>query len=702
MEDAARALQRLRDFNINVDEGDAGLAQETADHGGHRELSEMALGPHDLDQAIVEESIILRRHRPVLRVMQDTTELEFDAREDSEIWKARLIAAKEQIDAAIKAVGRINLEGTTFDWVGTGWLVRKEVIVTNRHVAQEFVGASSTALRFTMGFSGDPITAGIDFLKEFERAETREFRLLKPIYVAPKGGPDIAFFEVEQVNGGNRLSDPIALATRPRETNNVAAIGYPAFDTRIPDIELMERIYGRQYNKKRLAPGAVTDLDEVRVWHNCATLGGNSGSAVIDLDSGEALGLHFSGAFLQTNYAVRADVVSRTLEDVLSGMLPSHRPAAKRPTETMAQGRGGLQATSVGGAISRGTATITVPLTLTVSLGTPVVGGPALGSKTLTATASSGQAVAVSNSLSGDDDEIDVDVEARPEDYEDREGYQPLFIADREEFVCPLPVVTRASADVLDFEFMGGRQTELKYENFSVVMSRNRRLCFFSAVNIDGSKTERASRVRWRWDPRISREEQVMKECYGNPPKFGRGHMTRRNDPSWGPMAERGNRDSMHVTNASPQMQAFNSPIWLELEDYALENAIDDGMKIAVFTGPFFRSDDPVYHGVKVPVSYWKIIAFKHDHTGRLCATGYRMNQKQSLPPRMEEEFVFGTFVSSHTGVLSQVSIHEIELEAGIDFGPLAALDPLAAEEESLGRGNAERPILTPSQIRYF
>ena len=36
----------------------------------------------------------------------------------------------------------------------------------------------------------------------------------------------------------------------------------------------------------------------------------------------------------------------------------------------------------------------------------------------------------------------------------------------------------------------------------------------------------------------------------------------------------------MHVTNTVPQMQAFNSPIWLALEDYALGHAKEDDMKI--------------------------------------------------------------------------------------------------------------------------
>ena len=80
-----------------------------------------------------------------------------------------------------------------------------------------------------------------------------------------------------------------------------------------------------------------------------------------------------------------------------------------------------------------------------------------------------------------------------------------------------------------------------------------------------------------------------------------RGHMTRREDPIWGEPedAALGNSDSMHVTNTVPQMQPFNAGIWLGLEDYALEHARDDQMRISVFTGPFFADDDPVRFGVQ-------------------------------------------------------------------------------------------------------
>lgn len=265
-----------------------------------------------------------------------------------------------------------------------------------------------------------------------------------------------------------------------------------------------------------------------------------------------------------------------------------------------------------------------------------------------------------------------------------------------------LPTVDRHADDVLDFEFEGNTETELRYDHYSVVMSRRRRMCFLSAVNIDGALSKKSKRVGWKWDPRIPRKRQIMNECYGNPPKFSRGHMTRREDPGWGKtaaVAKRGNEDSMHVTNATPQMQAFNAPIWLELEDYALDHTKEDRMRVSVFTGPYFADDDPTMHGVRIPRAFWKIIAFIHDETGELCATGYEMDQSDSLPAA-EEEFVFGPLTSSHLNVAMQVPIRSIEARSGLGFGRLVEVDPLAEAREAMGE-EARVPLLGVGQIRF-
>jgi endonuclease G len=196
----------------------------------------------------------------------------------------------------------------------------------------------------------------------------------------------------------------------------------------------------------------------------------------------------------------------------------------------------------------------------------------------------------------------------------------------------------------------------------------------------------------WRLDPRIPDTAQIMKECYGNAPKFSRGHMTRREDPIWGTQEEAslGNSDSMHVTNTVPQMQNMNAGIWLALENYALQNARKDDQRISVFTGPVFKPSDPERFGVTIPISFWKVIAFIHDDTGKLCATGYTISQEEFL---QEEEFVFGKHKTA------QVSIRSIEKNTGLSFGQLGALDPFETATEALAGPVA--PLQALTEIRF-
>jgi endonuclease G len=688
MSTSQEKLARLRTFNSMVLNSDPALAEETADLRPPSAGLESMESPQAAEDNIGLESIVLRRTRPVLTIRDNDTKLDFIDKADSEIWLARLTKAKAFLDSAIRAVGRIDLQGARLDWVGTGWLVADNILVTNRHVAREFAARKGDGYTFQMGLNG-PMSADVDFLEEIDNPATLIFKLIKPLHIEDEPGPDISFFEVEITSGNSKLAMPIKLAANVAVTPNVATIGYPAYDSRIPEPNLMEDIFGKTYNKKRLAPGGITSVEEARILHSCTTLGGNSGSAVIDLDSGEALGLHFSGSFLATNYAVRSDVVKRLLDSVRAGTVtrpearPQKPPPKLAPVANVSSNMPVMLPRS-----SRGSASITIPLTVTVSLGN-VSGGVPQRSRALPSALADGSGGVVDGE------------EAVAEDYRDREGYQAGFLGDGK-LAVGLPAVQRGADDILDFQFNGKSETELRYEHYSVVMSRSRRMCFFSAVNIDGNLSKKNARAGWKWDPRIPKAQQIMNECYGSPPKFSRGHMTRREDPGWGEdakTAKRGNEDSMHVTNTTPQMQAFNAPIWLALEDYALGHAKEDAMKISVFTGPYFADHDPEMYGVRIPLAFWKIIAFIHDETGKLCATGYEMNQETTLQP--EEEFVFGAFTSPQLQVATQVSIRAIEARSGISFGSLASADPLAGSDEGLGDDQPRAPLQALEQIRF-
>jgi endonuclease G len=103
-------------------------------------------------------------------------------------------------------------------------------------------------------------------------------------------------------------------------------------------------------------------------------------------------------------------------------------------------------------------------------------------------------------------------------------------------------------------------------------------------------------------------------------------------------------------------------------------------------------------YGIRIPQSFWKVIAFIHDETGALCATGYEMSQVNQLLPG--EEFVFGSFQSPQLGTAMQVSIASIEQKAGLSFGGLIDVDPLTADFEAVG-GSRASPLLTLDQIRF-
>src|SRR3954454_8586748 len=144
MKTAEDKLARLRSFNNWVHRSDPKLAEESRDlhpagaPGAPSALESMELPGGPPEDAIGLESIVLRRTRPVLAIRDNTAVLNFLETADSDIWKERLTKAKPYLDAAIRAVGRVDVQGGRLDWVGTGWLVAENILVTNRHVAREF------------------------------------------------------------------------------------------------------------------------------------------------------------------------------------------------------------------------------------------------------------------------------------------------------------------------------------------------------------------------------------------------------------------------------------------------------------------------------------------------------------------------------------------------------------------------------------
>jgi endonuclease G len=81
-----------------------------------------------------------------------------------------------------------------------------------------------------------------------------------------------------------------------------------------------------------------------------------------------------------------------------------------------------------------------------------------------------------------------------------------------------------------------------------------------------------------------------------------------------------------------------------------------------------FRLDDPEHRGVRVPLEYWKVVAFQRA-SGALAASAYLRTQR-NLPGVRDLEFgAFRTF---------QVPLAEIERLSALRFGKLTGLDVMA------------------------
>ena len=367
------ALARLKAANAELERRDASLREElhekrdrarVAPEGGR--TAEAVGGQAVSSRELAQESIVRKTGRPVLAIFRNEAQLNFET-PDSLVWRERLERARSALTQAARAIGRIEVTGHESGWLGTGWLVAPDIVVTNRHVAAQFGRGGGDRFVFRQGLSGAAMTASIDFLEDLPPdRRPRGVALSEILYIEDEGGPDLAFLRVRP--GTQALSAPIGLASSlPQLDEAVAVIGYPARDPGIPDLDLMERIYGRQYDTKRLAPGQIMLAGGRQLQHDCTTLGGNSGSAVISLTSGDAVGLHYAGTFLTANYAVAGSVVQERLERL-------SRPRATVTTDRTATLRDAppptppaVRTTAADGL----SASFTVPINISVSLGAP-------------------------------------------------------------------------------------------------------------------------------------------------------------------------------------------------------------------------------------------------------------------------------------------------------------------------------------------
>lgn len=224
------------------------------------------------------------------------------------------------IERLLPSVGRVEFRNSDMAWGGTGWVIGHDggdlLVVTNRHVAKlvarRTAGGGAVFMRSPQG---PPYGAAIDFGEEVTSPVgdvSRTVRVTALDYLADDLEADVALL---RVGSPAFMPTPLDLAgTEAALTDPVALIGYPAYDSR-NDAAAQARYFRDLYDVKRVAPGLITQAlgGDSLLQHDCTSLGGNSGSPLISLQSGAVVGLHFAGLYGKGNSAVGAGTLKRLL-----------------------------------------------------------------------------------------------------------------------------------------------------------------------------------------------------------------------------------------------------------------------------------------------------------------------------------------------------------------------------------------------------
>lgn len=208
----------------------------------------------------------------------------------------------EVIRPRLGAVARIDRgsDGTLDSAFATGVLVAPDTLLTNAHVVRDLMETGE-------------LSHGV-FARFGEEQTPHARRRARPItgLIAQGRLHDIALLRVEAPKGVRPL--PLAARGELHERARVAAIGYPSADDQAP--EYADTMFDRAYGVERVSPGEVMDqphAGRASFLHDCTTLRGSSGSAIVALATGELVGLHKTGFYLDHNEAVPVAHIRRLI-----------------------------------------------------------------------------------------------------------------------------------------------------------------------------------------------------------------------------------------------------------------------------------------------------------------------------------------------------------------------------------------------------
>lgn len=262
-------------------------------------------------------------------------------------YASRFSQHEDAVRAVCRAAGRVDDPTAQLGYQGTAFLIADDLVLTNYHVLEVIAPGCTRENGQFQGTLKNRVAVHFGREVKHERPD-RSFPVKRVVQVGAPGRDefydagtglnlsslDFAVLQLEKVPGRflprplpvARGDDPATMGGLSVKGRGVYVVGFPGNEhSTTPD--LFSKIFAGVKSFKRVAPGAIMDAagslaKDPEGWvmtHDASTLGGNSGSCVLDFeaDAKVVLGLHFAGLHQQQNWAHAFEQMADRLGDAL-------------------------------------------------------------------------------------------------------------------------------------------------------------------------------------------------------------------------------------------------------------------------------------------------------------------------------------------------------------------------------------------------
>lgn len=600
-----------------------------------------------------------------------------------------------------RAVARILVQTPTESRSGSGFLISPDLFITNQHV----LNSEDDAQNAIVIFDDELDQAGKPLRQTRFRLDPKKLSLFSDEALL-----DFAVIAIgDRIDGAAALSElgfcPLSFSPdRHRKGMNVNIIQHP---------NSMPKTIAIRNN-------LLTAREETKLLYETDTEVGSSGSPVFN-DQWDVVALHHYGAAegqasgvasgTKVNEGIRISSIYTDLQEQAKSLgmvgkelmnralrlwkdtapvgkrLEARPPPNQQSSENLTRHLTPTREASM--STLTGNQSTTVPVEIIIRIGAPT--GTTISTTTVDSTADMSKAA---KRLVMNSEAVKLDT-----NYTNRNGYDSEFVDGLKVDLSRITKPRKSSIATLVDGESDAEGGELRYQNFSVILHKKRKFALLTATNIDGPAYVEIDRKTglpkvpegetWYKDPRVDATHYVGQDFYsGWSHLFDRGHLTRRNDPTWGEFATRANKDTFHFSNCTPQHWKFNQSVtfWQGIERYVLEQGLQvtgEKAKLTVLQGPVFDSDDLWADDVQIPSAFWKIVIWKGKKG--LKAVGMIADQTKlfslerrpgGAPPPPETPVEVGQY---------RVSIASLTSKTGLDFSAIESIDTSKQDLPTVG-----------------